>query len=163
MLGAIAKATLRGRLEKVGDNLWIDGAHNPAAARVLAAAAAPLQPEVLVVGMSKDKRADEFLRALAPLGCELWVAQGSGPRCQLAESLARSSQGSFATCRSFTRLSQLREALRAETQKRRVLVTGSLLFLGEVLRVLGVAEEEDPIIVSDPGPVSAGKCREVVP
>ncbi|SDH69767.1 bifunctional folylpolyglutamate synthase/dihydrofolate synthase [Roseospirillum parvum] len=51
-----------------GWELWLDGGHNPAAGQALAAQARLWRdrPLSLIVGMLKDKKADGFLRPLAP-------------------------------------------------------------------------------------------------
>jgi dihydrofolate synthase/folylpolyglutamate synthase len=80
MARGLLGATWPGRLQQLtgtlaarlpdGAELWLDGGHNPAAARALAAtardwAAADPKPLVLVVGMLKTKNAGDFLGALA--------------------------------------------------------------------------------------------------
>jgi dihydrofolate synthase/folylpolyglutamate synthase len=80
MARGLLGATWPGRLQQLtgtlaarlpdGAELWLDGGHNPAAARALAAtardwAAADPKPLVLVVGMLQTKNAGDFLGALA--------------------------------------------------------------------------------------------------
>ncbi|ACY16255.1 bifunctional folylpolyglutamate synthase/dihydrofolate synthase [Haliangium ochraceum] len=64
---AVAETRLPGRLEQVAPEVFVDGAHNPHAARALAASLDALpRPRVLVLAMSRDKDQAGIAAALLP-------------------------------------------------------------------------------------------------
>jgi dihydrofolate synthase/folylpolyglutamate synthase len=86
-----------GRLEvlsRAGQDVLIDGAHNPAGARALAAFITSTYGRrlPLVVGVMRDKHVDEILRALAPVASRfVFVAPPSPRATEPAELLARAA------------------------------------------------------------------------
>jgi len=79
------------RLEQFG-NVYVDGAHNPHAARAIAQALPPLlrgRPLRLVFGALEDKDAAAMLDALAPLARSIHYCPPDSPRALPPESLAR--------------------------------------------------------------------------
>jgi dihydrofolate synthase/folylpolyglutamate synthase len=137
--------TWEGRLERVEQEpvLLLDGAHNPAAAAVVAAflrqyrAEHPAGRLILVVGMMRDKDRDGFLAMLVPLADELILTQARLPRAATVEELAKSLPR---TAVRVHRRPLPSEALQlARTQARRedlICVTGSLILVGEVKAML---------------------------
>ncbi|MEO5367088.1 MAG: bifunctional folylpolyglutamate synthase/dihydrofolate synthase [Magnetococcus sp. WYHC-3] len=86
-----------GRLERCGENpeWWLDGAHNPAAARALADFLRQRQAQVpgrrvrLLFSALDDKDHEGMAEALAPVVQEAWVVPLPGPRGQDAHTLAQ--------------------------------------------------------------------------
>ena len=134
-----------GRLECVEHNpmLLLDGAHNPAAAEILARYLGDMRrdrPEgriILVVGMMRDKDRAGFLRCLLPLVDEVVVTQVGLARAatvqEMREALASwpvrvhegpSSNEAVALARRLARPQDV------------ILVTGSLMLVGEVKALL---------------------------
>jgi dihydrofolate synthase / folylpolyglutamate synthase len=117
----------------------IDGAHNPAGARVLADAwRAEFGDEkaILIFGVLRDKNAAETYRALSGIVAEALLPQFTGqrvlPPAQLAELITAISPQTPVTLAA-----SCAEAIsRARTSGRRVLVAGSLHLAGEMLASL---------------------------
>jgi len=142
-LGAAARGFSRarwpGRLQWLPGNppLLLDGAHNPAGARALAAYLRGLGPFVLLFGVMRDKRADGMARALFPLAREVVLTRPPLERAAAPERVARRA-GRFAK-----RLHRVPTPGRALGLARRlarghgpVVVAGSLYLVGEVLRLV---------------------------
>jgi dihydrofolate synthase/folylpolyglutamate synthase len=90
---ALARATFPGRFELVREAppLVIDGAHNPEAAAVLAAAVAAAfadAPPVALIGVMADKDAGGVVRALAPAVAGFVCTRSHSPRALAPEALA---------------------------------------------------------------------------
>jgi dihydrofolate synthase / folylpolyglutamate synthase len=136
--------TLAARLAD-GSELWLDGGHNPAAARALAAtardwAATAPKPLILVVGMLETKNAGDFLAALAP-DAEAMVAI---PVAGEPASLAPAALASMASDAGLTMgiKDSLEDALDQIAKTRsgvmpRVLICGSLFLAGTALSADG--------------------------
>ncbi len=134
-----------GRLQQIAEpplpegwELWLDGGHNAAAGRALAAALEWRdRPLYLVTGMLNTKPPVDFLRPLAPLAAGLTavpVAQSDaglapGEVCKAAESLGLAAQTAVDVPAALDRL------VRTEAPGR-VLVCGSLYLVGDVLAEL---------------------------
>jgi dihydrofolate synthase/folylpolyglutamate synthase len=93
LAAALAGATLPGRFELVREAppLVIDGAHNPEAAAVLAAALAAAfagAPPVALIGMMADKDVGGVVRALAPAVAGFVCTRSGSPRALAPEALA---------------------------------------------------------------------------
>ncbi len=123
-----------------GIELWLDGGHNPAAGRALAAhlAALPKRPTHLVCGMLRTKDAAGYLRPLAG------VAEGLTAVSIPGEANTLSAEETAAVAASIgltaTTAGTVREALAriaAEEPRARVLICGSLYLAGTVLRENG--------------------------
>jgi dihydrofolate synthase/folylpolyglutamate synthase len=120
--------------------LWLDGGHNPHAARALAQTMADFEekspkPLVLIAGMQENKDADGFFAAFSGLAASVFTVQAdhSGSRTPLSVAEAAERAGLPAhPCAS------LEEAIRFArgTGKRplRILVCGSLYLAGGVLK-----------------------------
>jgi len=134
-----------GRLQVVRHHptLVLDGAHDEAAAAVLAAALRSLYPDrrlVLVLGVGKDKDAAAIASYLCPLADRVIATAGATPRALDAEELHRAI---FPYCRhvsAYTPVSlALQEALDAARRDDVIVVTGSLYVVGDAMRALGVS------------------------
>ena len=123
------------RLSKAPE-IWLDGGHNPAAGRVIAAwlAARPERFD-LVVGMLDTKDRDRFLAALAPhvertVAVPVPGSAASVPAGALAETARAAGMDASAAPDVETALERLGPA-------RPVLIAGSLYLAGSVLGGLG--------------------------
>ena len=125
---------LRGALAALlpeGSELWLDGAHNPGGAEILAA---QLQvwdgPTTLILGMKKSKDVGEFLRILLPhAGAVYAVAE---PEQHLALPVDEIIAASGGVAKPGP---DVRAALGQITKPGRVLICGSLYLAGEVLKI----------------------------
>ena len=116
----------------------IDGAHNPQAAGVLAAAVRDAWPDervrpLCVLGVLQDKDADGIVAALAPVFDGFVVTQPVSPRARDAGELAAIVEfvtGSWPEIRPD--LGDAMEHARTHAGPRGVVVTGSLYTAGQV-------------------------------
>jgi dihydrofolate synthase/folylpolyglutamate synthase len=130
-----------GRLERVvtkGDPpLLLDGAHNPAAARALAAYLADERPFVLLFGAMADKDVEAMSRILFPLARAVVLTQAPIDRAATPEEIARRA-GPVAG--GAKRQADPRRALalarRLAPLSGQVVVAGSLYLVGEITRIL---------------------------
>ena len=120
-----------------GADLWLDGGHNPHAARALAGTLARMQardgrPTTLVAGLLANKDAAGWFAALAPLRPTVLTVGGYADAAATAEHLAEAARSSGLPAHACPDLdAALARALAAEGP--RVLVAGSLYLAGEVL------------------------------
>lgn len=143
----LASVVVPGRFERHGD-LIFDGAHNPHAARALAAAvrAQSVRP-TLVVAISADKDAAAIVRELSGAVGAVIATRYQQPRSMAASDLA-------AVCRAAKMwdvevADDVATAVgRARHRGAPVLVTGSLFVVGEA-RVAFLGAPTDPIAISD--------------
>ena len=141
---AFARVVWPGRFQRVGAFL-VDGAHNPPAARALAASLAEL-PDVggarrlnLVFGACGDKAVADVLRILAPFVARAYAVRTGNPRSLSAEDLATTMRavGLAATpCASLAEALARASADVAPGTGPAVLVCGSLFLAGEALVAL---------------------------
>jgi dihydrofolate synthase/folylpolyglutamate synthase len=121
------EASLPGRLERHGDEVW-DGAHTPEAVDWLLER---LPGEhVLCVSILADKHIDEFLERLAKAGSVLVATRSSNSRALPEEQLAARAERYFDHVET---IADPHEALaRARDLGSPVLVTGSLYLLADL-------------------------------
>jgi dihydrofolate synthase/folylpolyglutamate synthase len=134
-----------GRLERVEERplLLLDGAHNLAAALALAHYLQAFLRQraggrlVLVVGMMRDKDREGFFRVLLPLADEVILTQAQLPRAatvsELREALGPWDGEARDAPAPVEALELARRLARAQDV---ILVTGSLLLVGEVKALL---------------------------
>jgi dihydrofolate synthase/folylpolyglutamate synthase len=129
-----------GRLEVVDrrPTILLDGAHNPAAATVLADyltrsdRSHPSRPVVLVLGMMRDKDHRGFLEPLGSLVDEVVLTQANLPRSATAQELRASLEGLLPHPHVVPSLSDaMALARQLATPDGLVCVTGSLMLVGE--------------------------------
>ncbi|WP_301108369.1 folylpolyglutamate synthase/dihydrofolate synthase family protein [Sporosarcina sp.] len=87
---AIAEVQLPFRFQKVAENVYIDGAHNPAAARMLVKTIQAEFPGIQVdwvVGMLNTKDYEEVLKVLAPIAHSFTFVDFPHPQAAKAEDL----------------------------------------------------------------------------
>jgi dihydrofolate synthase/folylpolyglutamate synthase len=123
------------RFQRWDDRIIIDGAHNPAGARVLAKTwreTFAREQAAVILAVLRDKDIRGIIRALAPITSRFVASEARGecavPANELAEAVAESAPGSTVTIRR-----SLGEALAETADAPRVLITGSLHFAGEAL------------------------------
>jgi dihydrofolate synthase/folylpolyglutamate synthase len=128
-----------GRLERIDGHppLLLDGAHNPAGARTLAAELRRLRPFVLLFGAMADKDVEGITRPLFPLADGLVL---TAPRIDRAASpaelQARGGESAKAAVLEKDPRRALRVARRMAGAKGLVVVAGSLYLVGEVKALL---------------------------
>ena len=137
----LRRAKWPGRLETVQLNpeVVLDGAHNPAAAVVLAAALRDLYPahrRHLVIGMLADKDAGPVIATLAPLAATLTFTSPTSPRASPAESLARLAAGHPRLAVVPNPMAALAHAKAQTAPEDVVVVAGSLYLVGEIRAAL---------------------------
>jgi dihydrofolate synthase/folylpolyglutamate synthase len=153
MARGLARVRWPGRLERVGDDLLFDCAHNADGARALAAALPALaagRRVVLVVSIVGDKDAEAMLLALAPVAAAVVATRSDNPRALSAakvEAIAGRFVSDAIACED--PVAALDEARRRAGAGGLVVVCGSMFLVGQLrARVLG--EPLDPLPTSDP-------------
>jgi dihydrofolate synthase/folylpolyglutamate synthase len=149
---AAAETSVPGRLQLLdGDPpTLLDGAHNPDAARALAAAlpeALGERPLALVLGVLEDKDAAEMLATLLPLCERAWFTAPPSSRAlspAALESLARQMGFDAASCepRPLQALARARDWARERDGA--VLATGSVYLVGDLLGELAHSRARGP-------------------
>jgi dihydrofolate synthase/folylpolyglutamate synthase len=134
----IAEAVWPGRLEKLQSDpdVYLDGAHNPSAARELAAF---LEQDLagrkiwLVFGALRDKAVDEMAGVLFPLAAEVIFTQ---PRTTRAISVNRLAEITSHNAAHFTVVPEpeaaLEQALHRAAPQDAIVVAGSLYLIGQL-------------------------------
>jgi dihydrofolate synthase/folylpolyglutamate synthase len=134
----LAEARWEGRLELISrkPDLFLDGAHNPASARKLAAEMQVLKPGynrlILVIGILGDKDVRGMLAELLPVADEVFVTRPEYSRAMDLEALAaevRKMHGSVRHAPSVSRA--IEEARKTAEPDDLILVTGSLYVVGD--------------------------------
>ena len=135
----IAATRWPGRLQRVPGRpaLVLDGAHNPAAARALAAHLAGGPPFVLVFAAMADKDVRGIARALFPLASAVVLTRPRVSRAATPETLARRAgtlaHGAQREPSVARALALARRLARAHGPETEVVVAGSLYLVGAVL------------------------------
>ena len=132
-----------GRFQRVG-RFIIDGAHNPPAARALAAALSKYAPfagsvPTLIAGFCGDKDVDETLRILAPLVGKGIAVRTNNPRSLAPEELAQKMEAAGIPAISCDSIHLALEKMGSVPSGSGVdtLICGSLFLAGEALAELG--------------------------
>lgn len=142
-----------GRFQRIagpgGIPLILDGAHNEAAAARLVQTWAEMYGEerpILLLGVLRDKDVAAICRELAPLAATFIVTPVHSVRscavADLAQSVREAAPGTPCLVASSAEQGLLRAQNEARQSGRRVLITGSLFLVGEILALLqgGTAE-----------------------
>jgi dihydrofolate synthase/folylpolyglutamate synthase len=158
----IQAARWPGRLEWIeGDPpLLLDGAHNPAGARALAAHLGRKRPFVLLFGVMADKDVPALGRLLFPLAAEVVLTEPRVSRAASPAMIARragdAARGARRVADSRAGLALARELAKARGPGVPVVVAGSLYLVGEVLAQLSAVragrKRSRPAAGSDRGP-----------
>jgi dihydrofolate synthase/folylpolyglutamate synthase len=134
----VASAIWPGRLEKLHSHpdIYLDGAHNPSAARELARF---LQENfagrrvILIFGAMRDKAVDEVTGTIFPQTSEVIFTQPNSPRAVSAEQLAQMAGHHAAR---FTVIRDAEAAMDAAFEKAQaadaIFITGSLYLVGQL-------------------------------
>lgn len=137
---AVADLSSPGRLQLIAGepDILLDGAHNPAGAKVLASALKEdfgLRPLVGLIGLLGEKDALGVLAELGKTFDKLVVTEPSSPRAIPASELAELCSRAGMDCQVISDLDLALQAARAEaiTLKGAVVVTGSISLVGDVL------------------------------
>ncbi len=150
--GALAHTSWPGRLERVGNDLVFDCAHNADGARALAAALPEMaagRRVVLLMSIVEDKDPRAILAPLAPLAYALVATRSESPRARPPEALV------LEAARFLTRRFAVADPTEALAEARRraagglVVVCGSMFLVGP-LRAQLLGEPVDPQRTSDP-------------
>jgi dihydrofolate synthase/folylpolyglutamate synthase len=150
MADGLGNVVWPGRFQRVG-RFIIDGAHNPPAARALAAALRKYAPfagsvPTLVAGFCGDKDVDETLRILAPLVKNGIAVRTNNPRSLDPAELARKMESAGISAISCDSVQLALEKLGSvpkitgsvpKCEAVDVLICGSLFLAGEALAALG--------------------------
>ena len=135
-LAGLSRVVWPGRFQRIGDVI-VDGAHNPPAARALAASLA--SPCQLVAGFCGDKDVTAVLRILAPHVRRAFAVRTNNPRSLSADETAarmRAAGMDAEPCETLgAALTRARAAGAASGLP--TLVCGSLFLAGEALVALG--------------------------
>jgi dihydrofolate synthase / folylpolyglutamate synthase len=128
---------LRGALAAMlpeGSELWLDGAHNPGGAEILAEQLLSWRtPTTLILGMKQSKDVGEVLRILTPNAAALYAVAEPGQHLALpVEEIIEASRGKAVAG------PDIHGALKQIQHPTRVLICGSLYLAGEVLKLDGV-------------------------
>lgn len=139
----LAAARWEGRLERIVERpaIYLDGAHNPAAARVLAAAVREMKASygrlILIVGILADKDAAGILAELLPLTDHAIITRPEYSRALDSASLASEARKMH---RSVSTAETVPEAIAAArglaSDQDLILITGSLYVVGEARTAL---------------------------
>ena len=121
----------------------IDGAHNGDSIERLVETFRdefPVQRNVVLLGVSRDKDVAEILASLTSLGGPMFAVQSDNPRALDARELAAIARSDGIEARAFERLEDALSAARAVAGEDGViLVTGSLYLAAEAREALGLA------------------------
>ncbi len=119
-----------------GQELWLDGAHNPAAARVLAEwVRSRNRPVHAILGMLKTKDPENVLQPLVLECASVTAVPIQGHRCFSPEYLAATAQAHGATtARTASDIKSAMERVATEASSDEiVLICGSLYLVGQAL------------------------------
>jgi dihydrofolate synthase/folylpolyglutamate synthase len=140
---AVAATRWPGRLQRIPGRptLLLDGAHNPAGARALAAHLAGAPPHVMLFGAMADKDIRGLAQALFPPASGLVlttprVSRAASPSA-IARHAGRLTRGAHLEPSVARALRLARRLARAHGPRTQVVVAGSLYLVGAVLALLG--------------------------
>ena len=125
-----------GRFQALGERFILDGAHNPAAARMLADTWRAKYGEkraTLILGILRDKDVRGICEALLPIAGRILAVPVQSPRSAATQQICKSI-GELAPRQECIAVRDLPGAIRiASSMERRALITGSLFLVGEAL------------------------------
>jgi dihydrofolate synthase/folylpolyglutamate synthase len=138
----LEQARWEGRLELVGrkPDIYLDGAHNPASAQMLAATVREMRSgyrrTILIIGILQDKDCGGIITALAPLADHVVVTKPQYSRAMEVPALAsaiRKLHGSVDTAETVGEaIAMVRDNISSDDL---VLITGSLYMVGDARAV----------------------------
>jgi dihydrofolate synthase/folylpolyglutamate synthase len=119
-----------------GAEIWLDGGHNPHAARAIAdhMRGLPERPTYLVCGMLNTKDVAGFMKPFAGLAKHLWAVSIPGQKATLpAAETAQAARTAGIEATEAQDVGEAVAAIAATAPEARILICGSLYFAGEVL------------------------------
>ena len=129
-----------GRLEWIGQNILLDGAHNIGGARALRAYLDETvhRPITMIFGAMEDKNVGEITSILFPIADKLILTRPENSRALTADEIRSSSAG---VCPELTFVAEdvgdaVHIAKKVSEEDSVILVTGSLYLVGEVRKIL---------------------------
>src|SRR5690606_7024024 len=138
--GGIASAIWPARLQRLqgtglADDVLIDGGHNPAAAKALAAAldAMPGTPGMMIMGLLANRSPNDFLAPREGRIAQLVAVPMGGHDCHAPEVIAEAARGLGIKARPAADINAALDELRVTPFKGRLLIGGSLYLAGEAL------------------------------
>jgi dihydrofolate synthase / folylpolyglutamate synthase len=140
--GGLGRARWPGRLELLATDtrIWLDGAHNPAAALALAQNLKRARGNgrlILVLGIMADKDVDVILGRLLPLAQTVIFTQPQYFRAAATRDLARRAQAYGLEIFQTPRVAQaVQQAQSLAGPEDRIVITGSLYTVGEAKEYL---------------------------
>ncbi|EZP83964.1 Folylpolyglutamate synthase [Novosphingobium resinovorum] len=136
-LQRLGAGPLIARFGRPSGEVWLDGGHNPAAGRAVAAhfTALGLAPGTLtlIIGMLANKDAEGFLAALAPLSRHMHMVPVEGHDGHMPDHLAQVAERLGITSTVHASLDRAATAVAAERGP--LLIAGSLHLAGLILRL----------------------------
>lgn len=145
----LARASMTGRMQKImltEGECWLDVAHNPEAAGLLAKRLATMGKQIhLVLGMLSDKDSASVIELLRPCISQWYLSDLSVPRGQKAEVLARSleQERQQGRCRTYGNVAAALDAARASLNDDScVVVAGSFYTVTDALEHLNVGKQD---------------------
>ncbi|MBB5517499.1 bifunctional folylpolyglutamate synthase/dihydrofolate synthase [Amphiplicatus metriothermophilus] len=123
--------------------IWLDGGHNPHAARAVAAAMADMEekaprPLVLIAGMQANKDQEGFFAAFAGVASAVFTVRADHDGAAPPEDVAAAAERAGLPARPCASIEEaLRLAVGESRAPARLLICGSLYLAGEVLRENG--------------------------
>jgi dihydrofolate synthase/folylpolyglutamate synthase len=140
---ALSNVQWPGRFQPATERLTLDGAHNPAAARTLAATWRETHGDAratVILAVMRDKDARGIIAELAPIAARFIACRVDNPRSHSSGSLA-AEIGAIAPSLECMAASEVADAHQiAIGFEEPVIATGSLFLVGEALVALGLAE-----------------------
>ena len=144
---ALTQATWPARMERLKDGplveranpaeLWLDGGHNPAAGRAIAATLAtlPKRPTHLICGMLNTKDVAGFMTPLADHADSLIACSIPGEANTLpADVTAKAATKAGIAATTANSVQEAIDTIVAKAPNARILICGSLYFAGHVIR-----------------------------
>jgi dihydrofolate synthase/folylpolyglutamate synthase len=120
--------------------LWLDGGHNPHAARAIAAllAGMPARPTHLICGMLNTKDVTGYMAPLAGVAQSLHAVSIPGQAATLtASDTAAAARAAGLAAQEADSVAAALASLTAQTPDARILICGSLYLAGEILKENG--------------------------
>ena len=137
----ITTAEWPGRLQRLAAEkndlreLWVDGAHNQAAAQALAASLQEWEEKKthLIVAMTGGRKSEDFLSAFRPLKPEIWAVAVPSVNCLEPREIAEAARSLGFKGRVAASVSAALSGIPAHAPSR-VVICGSLYLVGSVLQ-----------------------------
>src|SRR5450755_660274 len=150
---ALASAVWPGRLERLGDDLLLDCAHNAEGASALAAALPELaggRRVVLLISIARDKDPEAILAALAPVSSAVVATRSESQRALPPGVLATHARHFFAEVAAHDDVTEALAAARDLAGPGGLVVVCGSMFLVGTLRARLLGEPVDALATADP-------------